>query len=161
MQGGYSDGAEEGQGVIRYSNGNVLEGQVRKNTRLSINFTQNFNIFNLFKFVEGRIHGRAVFRYPNGNRREGTFVRRFFKRSLLLNYIFHGRLIVALHFLQRSSGRGPVPPRLLREDGEGGVEGREEGLDRRGGGGGGIIFWLRFGFGLVLALIQAHVRKYI
>ena len=69
-------------------------------------------------------------------------MRRFFK-YFIFSFSFLWETNCCFTFnLQRSSGRGPVPPRLRREDGEGGVEGREEGLDRRGGGGG-IIFWLR------------------
>ena len=42
---------EEGEGLISYSDGNILEGE----------------------FSEGKIHGHAIFKYPNGDRREGFF----------------------------------------------------------------------------------------
>ena len=42
---------EEGEGLISYSDGNILEGE----------------------FSDGKIHGHAVFKYPNGDRREGFF----------------------------------------------------------------------------------------
>ena len=49
--GEYEDGVEEGEGIITYQDGNILEGE----------------------FSDGKIHGHAVFKYPNGDKREGFF----------------------------------------------------------------------------------------
>ncbi len=95
--------------------GTCWKGRSGKNTRLSINIEQNINILNLFLSLWKAASTAALSsgtRTATGERERSCAG--FFKRPLLLNLIFHGRLTVALHFFaaffrERSCSTSPPP----------------------------------------------------
>ena len=72
-RGEYLDGVEEGEGMIVYPNGNILEGE----------------------FSDGKIHGHAVFKYPNGDQREGFFTENVLDGQVIYTRA-NGKIIIEL-----------------------------------------------------------------